>query len=553
MTHATPDNWFSEVQRYQRDGMWNYTYGEPPGHPDTRVPPDVRERFKIKTDLGMAQPRKTNGANGHVAAEAPPAQPNGDAAEQHFDDELPIADPAAARIVHDTIKAIRAGTVDKLKAISAAARQLDPITQGDALDFLSNAAIDDLGMDPDAVQFALQHGQQDREAGRLGEDRARSGDTPKRGKFEPIPLKVIKIDDGPVCLIDGLLPMGPAFGLTVGAPKSLKSFLLMRAGLSIAASLPFASRNVKQSAVVYITSEGIRGVKRRLVAMRKALSLEGRDVPFFLVPAMPNLGTGVNDLNLLISEIEKVVAGCGYSLAMVVIDTLRRATPGKDENSAKDMGDYVKNCDAIATKFLCLVMSAHHSPRSADGRGSGSNALDGALDVMWAVIRDGNSLTATATIAWFKDGDGEGTSWTFTLRTDIEIGRNRQNEPIFGCAVDITTDANEPGSTNRADKNKKQPWERGSLPTFKLALIHVLDSHGTMRRPYPDGPEVRAVDATLARTEFLKRYAADTQEAKGTAWRRSLKDATQTYHLVGTREVEGAQLLWFARDEMPSS
>src|SRR5215470_11588707 len=48
---------------------------------------------------------------------------------------------------------------------------------------------------------------QDRAADRLGEERVRGGDTSKRGRFEPIPLKVIKIDDGPVCLIDGLLPI----------------------------------------------------------------------------------------------------------------------------------------------------------------------------------------------------------------------------------------------------------------------------------------------------------------------------------------------------------
>ena len=198
-----------------------------------------------------------------------------------------------------------------------------------------------------------------------------AGTTTKRRRFEPIRLDAIHIDDGAVYAIDGILPVGPAFGLTVGLPKSLKSFLLMRAGLCIAAGLPFAGRKVKQGAVVYITSEGIRGVKRRLIAMRKALGLEGKNIPFFLVPAMPNLGTGTDDLKVLIAEIEKALAGCGYALAMVVIDTVRRATPGKDENSAKDIGGYVQNVDAIATRFRCVVMSVHHSPRGGEGRGSG--------------------------------------------------------------------------------------------------------------------------------------------------------------------------------------
>jgi AAA domain len=417
--------------------------------------------------------------------------------------------------------------------------------------------LDELGGAASTFQ-ATEEPAQARESGGLGDDRARSGDAPKRGRFELTRLDAIQIDDGAVYQIDGLLPAGPAFGLVVGLPKSLKSFLLMRAGLCIAAGLPFAGREVKQGAVVLITSEGLRGVKRRLIAMRKALGIEGKDVPFFLISAMPDLGTGTDDLKILIAEIEKALAGCGYSLAMVIIDTVRRATPGKDENSAKDMGGYIQNVDAIATRFRCIVMSVHHSPRGGEGRGSGSNALDGAADIIWVITREGASPTATATVAWMKDGEGEGTSWTFTLRTDVEIGRNQTDQPIFGCTVDIT-DSNEPDSADKADKNKKPPWERGSLPTFKLALTDLLLAHGTLHKPYSDDRlEVRTVDADRVRTEFLKRYAADgkdeasRQEAKATAWRRALKDATQKYQLVGTREVEGVQLLWFARDEKPS-
>jgi hypothetical protein len=389
-------------------------------------------------------------------------------------------------------------------------------------------------------------------------------DALKRNRFEPVRLDAIQLDDGAVHLIDGLLPIGPAFGLTVGAPKSLKSFLLMRAGLCIAAGLPFAGRKTQQGAVVYVTSEGIRGAKRRLIAMRKDLGLEGKNIPFFLIPAMPDLGTGTNDLNVLIAEIEKAIAGCGYPLAMVVIDTLRRATPGKDENSSRDMGVYIQNADAIATKFQCLVMSAHHSPRGVERRGSGSNALDGAADVMWAVTRDGNTPTATATVSWMKDGEGEGTSWNFTLR-NVEIGS--KDKPASSCTVDLT-DAQEPApdempdakpsKTQQPGKAEKPPWQRGSLPILKDALSEVLIAHGTMRKPYPDGPEVRAGDVKLVRVEFLRRYVgngedeASNKKKKNKAWERAIKDATQTYHLLGTLEVEGVQLVWLAKsDEQP--
>jgi hypothetical protein len=59
--------------------------------------------------------------------------------------------------------------------------------------------------------------------------------------------------------------------------------------------------------------------------------------------------------------------------------------------------------------------------------------------------------------------------------------------------------------------------------------------------------------------EFLRRYVgngedeASNKKKKDKAWERAIKDATQTYHLLGTLEVEGVQLVWLAKsDEQPT-
>ena len=108
-------------------------------------------------------------------------------------------------------------------------------------------------------------------------------------------LDEITIADDPVELIQGLLPMGPALGVVFGPPKSLKTFLLTHVSLCIADWRPYAGRAVQGGAVVYVTSEGIRGVKCRLIAMRRAMGIEGRNVPFALISTMPNLGAGKGD------------------------------------------------------------------------------------------------------------------------------------------------------------------------------------------------------------------------------------------------------------------
>lgn len=174
-------------------------------------------------------------------------------------------------------------------------------------------------------------------------------------KFKLINIDDIEVEDEPVRLIENLMPAGPGLLVFAGPPKTLKSFVLMYALLHVAAGLEYAGCKVQQGAVVYVTSEGVRGVKRRLVAMRKHLGIHGKRVPFYLVSVMPNLGAGSDDAKALIAAIKSVVAPEGVPVRAVAIDTLRRANPGKDENNTKDMSMFIDNCGAIADSFRCLT------------------------------------------------------------------------------------------------------------------------------------------------------------------------------------------------------
>ena len=289
------------------------------------------------------------------------------------------------------------------------------------------------------------------EAESHGQDEGEEKPRPSRFKIEL--LDDIALPDDPVELIAGLAPMGPALAIAFGPPKSFKSFLLTDVGLHIAAGREYCGRAVQGGAVIYVTSEGIRGVRRRLVASRRAKGIEGKKMPFALIPAMPNLGTGETDRIELQNEITRNLAKFGGApLRMIVIDTMRRAMPGKSENEQKDISILVDNCEALARAFDCLVFLVHHSPRSDDQRGSGSNALDAAADLMWSVIRpDDTKLTANATVARRKDGE-EGDMWAFELRV-VEVGVDRDGNPITSCSVEVTK---EPERKTAAVKRKKK-------------------------------------------------------------------------------------------------
>jgi AAA domain len=249
-----------------------------------------------------------------------------------------------------------------------------------------------------------------------------NGSTGTTARFAPIWLDDIEEDRDPIWLVDGIIPAGPSFGETPGPPKTLKSFFLSDLLMHIAIGKPYGDRSVLQGAVIYITSEGVRGVKRRLRAMRKHHGIEKKKVPFALIPVMPNLGSGTDDLVELIEAITVKMQGVKVPLRAIAIDTMRKATPGKDENSAKDMSTFLQNCEALAAAFNCHVNAVHHSPRSDNNRGSGTNAVEASCDVILPVTRSdvGKLPRATITIGEMKDGES-GDSWTIEMRTN-EIG-----------------------------------------------------------------------------------------------------------------------------------
>jgi AAA domain len=332
----------------------------------------------------------------------------------------------------------------------------------------------------------------------------------KRRRFAPVFLDDITIDDEPAYVVEGLIPAGPSFGLIAGLPKSLKSFFLTDALMHIAIGKDYARRKVQQGVTVYVTSEGVPGVKRRLVVMRRHHQVESKQVPFILVPAMPNLGTGDGDCKELVAEIRATLAKAGLPadtpVRAIGVDTLRRATPGKSENDAKDMSTFIANCEAIATEFKCFVGIVHHSPRSDEKRGSGTNAIEGASDVILSVVR-GHTATprATITVERMKDGE-EGLSWTIEVRSD-EVGQDRNGKPKFGGYVVLV---DEPAVKEAAPSRPKQPKEPATVVALRAAFTEALDTVGKTIRG--SGPAVKAVPVSDVRAEFNRRHVTGNED-----------------------------------------
>jgi RecA-family ATPase len=239
-----------------------------------------------------------------------------------------------------------------------------------------------------------------------------SGAEPVRPRFVPVAIDDVSMSAEPPWLIEGLLP---ARGLAciVGPPKSGKSFLTSDMLCAVARGAPYAGRDTLSGPVIYLTGEGVSGFKRRLVATRRHLGIEGKGVPFFMIENVPDLGSEATDLPQLLAELDAFLAqACPQGLRAIVLDTLARCMGEADENSARDMGRFVNRCAAIERHFGCVVVVVHHVGKDPTRGGRGSNALNGAADVTMLVEK--TDAYSKVRIEEMKDGR-EGQEWTFRL------------------------------------------------------------------------------------------------------------------------------------------
>jgi len=192
-------------------------------------------------------------------------------------------------------------------------------------------------------------------------------------------------------LIEGILTTD-GFGITYGPPASLKSFLLISWALHIASGTPWLDHKVRQGTVLYVAGEGVRGMGRRIRAWMRHHKLDGVDLPFRLLPASVNL-TDLEQLSRLVRTAVATAESEGSPIALVVIDTVARAIPGADENSAQDMGRFVAAIEHIKSQVPCHVHGVHHSGKDPDRGARGSSALLGAVDTMIRVTREEDQVT----------------------------------------------------------------------------------------------------------------------------------------------------------------
>ncbi|MBR0684256.1 AAA family ATPase [Roseomonas eburnea] len=221
----------------------------------------------------------------------------------------------------------------------------------------------------------------------------------------------------PEWLIEGLI-VRDTLSVVYGPPRSLKSFLALHIGLSIAHGVPWGATTPAPVGVAYVAAEGAAGLGRRIQAWEQYHHVAGASNRFRLIPATINL-RHPETVSLLIEALRAEESKGSFPIGLIVFDTLARSMVGGDENSALEMGQVIDAADRLRREFKSSVMLIHHTGKDRARGMRGSNRLLGDVDTSLEVERSESTGNLTVHVRKQKDAE-DGQSYGF-LTQSVEL------------------------------------------------------------------------------------------------------------------------------------
>lgn len=227
------------------------------------------------------------------------------------------------------------------------------------------------------------------------------GVPPRRSRFVQV-AGLIKEPQPLVWLIRDILEH-PTLCVVFGESGAGKSYLTVDWGMSIAAGIDWNGHKVTQGRVAYMIGEGFPGMKRRYKAWTMKNNVNPEAIPFHVTERAYSL---IDDETFY--AVQDDLDNLPSPPTLIIIDTLTRHAPGMDQNSNKEVPDFVRRCDDLKARYGATVLIVAHSGLSAKDRVMGSVTLKGTLDVEMSVLKAGNGYMRLKNTK-MKDGEQPGT------------------------------------------------------------------------------------------------------------------------------------------------
>lgn len=267
-----------------------------------------------------------------------------------------------------------------------------------------------------------------------------------------------------------------------------KTFMVLDMAASIACGLPWFGRRVRQGKVFYAGYEGLRAMKKRMIALReKYPALKVTTTPFQYAGLIHPLARpeGVAELTILLHEYQRK-----HGLPdLVIIDPLANALGG-DDSDANLMGQLNIVVRQLMDAQKCTVLRVHHSGHGNQERARGHSSLPAGVDTEIRVTE--------GEIALSKQRDDVKSKAFFRLEVK-GIGRDIDGDPVTTCVIEQVLD------------NPMSPELTGPQQELLDALIKLRGDQGVVsaadiRNSVPTGTQTKDRDAmvvALERKQYL--------------------------------------------------
>ncbi len=354
----------------------------------------------------------------------------------------------------------------------------------------------------------------------------------------------------PPWLIKGILPETGA-GIMSGQWGAFKTTVALELSVCVMRNLPFAGRYPikRPGAVLYLALEGSGMLPARLSAIAAHHGVTG-SLPFAWRADCPML-TSKNAADVLCAIANEAGADLRrrfeLPVSLIWIDTLITAAgfASGEDNDAAAAQRVMTALRNTSQRTGALAVGIDHFGKVVETGTRGSSAKEGAADTVIAILADrelsGGVMNTRLAVRKQRDGVS-GFEIPFTARMQ-ETGIDDDGDPVTAPVIDWQA----PQQPVQADR-----WTP-SMQLLRRVLTTVLADCGQKAWPFSDGPEVCACDLELVRGEFYRQYPADgtaqqKAEARRKAFGRSVKESIAR-SVVGSREVDGVQLIWLATPE----
>lgn len=305
--------------------------------------------------------------------------------------------------------------------------------------------------------------------------------------------------------------------MLAGPSQSGKSFLAIDLAMAVCRGIDWFGRKVRRGGVIYQAGESAKGVRRkRLPAYRKFHDLALEDeLPFVMLSSPVDLYAGDDHTNLLIEEIKHWKEQFGATpVELLVVDTYAAATPGADENSAKDMTTVLARAERIRRECEIAVLLVHHM-NAAGEKPRGHTSIFANLDsvLICKLVEnqtdDDGRKVREMSIGKMKDGEADNVSVKFVL-PQVLLGTDSDGDKVTSCVVSPPAREGDAPKV-QGDKGLQLSAQQ---EIFLRAVHSAIKAHGIAAPSGMGfGPHTRIVEWKHIRDEFIaKSFEADPDE-----------------------------------------